>query len=53
MQEHKLKGFKTNQPTKICEYCQKPFAYRKKWKTVWEQVKYCSEKCKRSTKTKR
>ena len=47
MQIKKLKGFKENLPTKICEVCKRPFQYRKKWKTNWEQVKYCSEKCKK------
>jgi hypothetical protein len=25
--------------------CQKPFAWRKKWEKVWDEVKYCSDKC--------
>ncbi|MEQ1829766.1 MAG: DUF2256 domain-containing protein [Pirellula sp.] len=25
-------------PEKICGYCQRPFAWRKKWEKVWEQV---------------
>jgi len=37
-------------PEKICEVCQKPFAWRKKWTRDWEQVKYCSERCRRNTK---
>jgi hypothetical protein len=44
----KLKGFKSNLPTKICENCTRPFQYRKKWKLVWDQVKYCSDKCKKA-----
>ena len=27
--------------------CQRPFTWRKKWKKVWEEVRYCSEKCKK------
>jgi hypothetical protein len=23
----------------------KPFAWRKKWEKVWDEVKYCSDKC--------
>ncbi|MFN3236485.1 MAG: DUF2256 domain-containing protein [Pseudomonadales bacterium] len=38
---------KPNLPHKICVVCQKPFAWRKKWARDWEQVKYCSERCKR------
>nr|WP_306545253.1 DUF2256 domain-containing protein [Malikia spinosa] len=25
-----------------------PFAWRKKWERDWDQVKYCSERCRRS-----
>jgi len=31
---------------KICQRCQRPFEWRKKWSRDWEMVKYCSEKCK-------
>ncbi|MFO0887844.1 MAG: DUF2256 domain-containing protein [Isosphaeraceae bacterium] len=34
-------------PTKVCPVCRRPFAWRKKWEKVWEQVVYCSEACKR------
>ncbi|MCY7347416.1 MAG: DUF2256 domain-containing protein [Pyrinomonadaceae bacterium] len=36
---------KQNLPNKICVICQKPFAWRKKWEKVWDEVKYCSDKC--------
>ena len=39
---------KENLPSKICITCKKPFSWRKKWQKVWDQVKYCSEKCKRN-----
>jgi hypothetical protein len=35
-------------PTKICATCGLPFEYRKKWEKVWDDVKYCSERCRRS-----
>lgn len=38
---------KQNLPTKVCVSCQKPFTWRKKWQSVWDEVKYCSERCKR------
>jgi hypothetical protein len=41
----KIKGLKSNLPTKICVVCKRPFQYRKKWKKVWDEVKYCSKKC--------
>ncbi|MGA1670514.1 MAG: DUF2256 domain-containing protein [Candidatus Nanopelagicaceae bacterium] len=31
---------------KTCERCGLPFEWRKKWARDWENVKYCSEKCK-------
>ncbi|MBK6937805.1 MAG: DUF2256 domain-containing protein [Chitinophagaceae bacterium] len=31
---------------KICIVCERPFTWRKKWETVWDKVKYCSDKCK-------
>lgn len=36
---------KQNLPGKICVVCQKKFVWRKKWEKVWEEVKYCSDKC--------
>ncbi len=38
---------KENLPTKICITCHKSFTWRKKWQPVWDEVKYCSERCKR------
>ncbi|MBL7749467.1 MAG: DUF2256 domain-containing protein [Chitinophagaceae bacterium] len=32
-------------PQRICTVCNRPFTWRKKWKKVWEQVLYCSDKC--------
>ncbi len=30
---------------KICLHCGRPFAWRKKWEKVWDEVRYCSERC--------
>ena len=32
-------------PSKVCPVCGRPFAWRKKWAAVWEQVIYCSDRC--------
>ena len=40
-----IKMKKQNLPTKICKVCNRPFAWRKKWKLNWNKVKYCSKKC--------
>jgi hypothetical protein len=36
-----------NRPTKICVVCGRPFQWRRKWKDVWEEVRYCSDRCRR------
>ncbi len=36
---------KSNLPTKVCAACQRPFTWRKKWERDWDNVKYCSDKC--------
>ncbi|MBW4670698.1 MAG: DUF2256 domain-containing protein [Cyanomargarita calcarea GSE-NOS-MK-12-04C] len=38
---------KSDLPEKICVVCQRPFAWRKKWEDCWDEVKYCSERCRR------
>ncbi len=43
---------KSDLPTKICPVCEKPFSWRKKWKEVWDKVKYCSKRCSGSKKGK-
>ncbi|WP_084631312.1 DUF2256 domain-containing protein [Ferrimonas senticii] len=35
------------QQTKLCAVCQRPFQWRKKWQQCWQQVRYCSERCRR------
>ena len=32
-------------PNKICLACARSFAWRKKWARDWDQVKYCSDRC--------
>ena len=36
---------KEHLPSKICIVCKKPFTWRKKWEKVWNEVKYCSRRC--------
>ncbi len=41
-----MKGVKKQHlPTKVCLTCNRPFTWRKKWEKVWNEVKYCSDKC--------
>ena len=39
---------KSNLPTKICPVCKRPFTWRKKWERNWDEVLYCSERCRRN-----
>ena len=39
---------KADLPTKVCACCRRPFAWRKKWAQVWDEVKYCSDRCRHS-----
>ena len=39
---------KENLPSKVCIICQRPFSWRKKWEKVWDEVKFCSDKCRRN-----
>jgi hypothetical protein len=36
-----------DRPTKICAGCGRPFQWRRKWKAVWDEVRWCSERCRR------
>ncbi len=36
---------KSDLPEKICVTCGRPFTWRKKWAKVWEEVRYCSDRC--------
>ncbi|MEK0449856.1 MAG: hypothetical protein RL088_2124 [Verrucomicrobiota bacterium] len=41
-----MKGVKKhNLPEKNCATCGHPFVWRKKWEGVWDEVKYCSDRC--------
>jgi hypothetical protein len=42
---------KANLPSKTCPVCERPFAWRKKWAAEWDNVRYCSERCRRRKKS--
>ncbi|MEL6738031.1 MAG: DUF2256 domain-containing protein [Pseudomonadota bacterium] len=35
----------------MCAACGLPFTWRKKWERDWENVRYCSDRCRRSKKS--
>ncbi|MFO7481426.1 DUF2256 domain-containing protein [Oceanibaculum nanhaiense] len=43
---------KADLPSKLCQACGRPFAWRKKWRTVWDEVKTCSDRCKSELRQK-
>ncbi|MBT0773222.1 DUF2256 and DUF3253 domain-containing protein [Kineosporia sp. J2-2] len=38
---------KTPDP-KVCASCGRAFAWRRKWAADWDQVRYCSQRCRRN-----
>jgi hypothetical protein len=38
---------KENLPKKICPVCKLEFTWRKKWELDWDNVIYCSNRCKK------
>lgn len=32
-------------PQKVCLACGRPFSWRRKWARDWDQVKFCSDRC--------
>ena len=42
---------KQNLPAKVCLACGRPFTWRKRWERVWDDVKYCSDRCRAKRKT--
>ncbi|MGA1109160.1 MAG: DUF2256 domain-containing protein [Pseudomonadales bacterium] len=42
---------KGNLPEKVCSECGRPFSWRRKWSVLWNDVKYCSDKCRKTRGT--
>jgi len=39
---------KADLPSKTCAACGRPFVWRRKWAKTWNEVKFCSERCRRT-----
>jgi hypothetical protein len=39
---------KAELPSKMCVVCGRPMVWRKSWEKNWDEVKYCSDKCRRN-----
>lgn len=44
---------KADLPEKPCAHCGRPFAWRKKWEKVWDEVRFCSDRCRAEAKRAR
>ncbi|MFN7221841.1 MAG: DUF2256 domain-containing protein [Burkholderiales bacterium] len=42
-----FKGNKSHLPSKPCVVCGREMTWRKAWAKNWDEVKYCSERCRR------
>ncbi|MBI1192629.1 MAG: DUF2256 domain-containing protein [Bacteroidetes bacterium] len=40
-----FRGNKSFLPSKDCAACGQPFSWRKKWARNWDNVRYCSDRC--------
>jgi hypothetical protein len=45
-----FKGNKQNLPQKPCAQCGRAMTWRKAWAKNWEEVKYCSDRCRADAK---
>lgn len=39
---------KADLPVKACAACGLPMVWRKKWARVWDEVRYCSDRCRQA-----
>ncbi|MEM7621167.1 MAG: DUF2256 domain-containing protein [Pseudomonadota bacterium] len=44
---------KADLPRKFCSNCGFSFAWLKKWGQVWDNVRYCSERCRKEAKSRK
>lgn len=47
-----FKGNKSNLPSKLCIQCGLAMSWRKRWALNWDEVKYCSDACRRTAPRK-
>jgi hypothetical protein len=49
-----MRGIKKQHlPEKTCAACGRSFTWRKKWERVWDEVKFCSDRCRATAKQAR
>ena len=43
-----FRGNKAALPSKPCMACGRPMSWRRRWARNWDEVKYCSDACRRT-----
>ncbi|THD03362.1 hypothetical protein B1810_11635 [Panacagrimonas perspica] len=43
-----FRGNKAALPSKPCATCGRPMTWRRRWARCWDEVKFCSEACRRA-----
>ncbi|HKK52474.1 MAG TPA: DUF2256 domain-containing protein [Myxococcota bacterium] len=43
---------KQHLPEKRCAGCGRPMRWRRRWAAVWEEVRFCSQRCRRSRRVR-
>jgi len=41
---------KQDLPRKVCAACGLSFTWRRKWQKTWDEVRYCSDRCRSARK---
>lgn len=44
---------KAHLPEKPCACCGRPFTWRKKWEKMWDEVRFCSDRCRAEARRSR
>jgi hypothetical protein len=43
-----FRGNKSALPSKPCVACGRPMSWRRRWARTWDEVKFCSDACRRA-----
>jgi hypothetical protein len=47
-----FRGNKSALPSKPCVACGRPMSWRRRWARTWDEVKFCSDACRRAKGTR-
>ncbi len=47
-----FRGNKAALPSKPCVACGRPMSWRRRWARTWDEVKFCSDACRRTKGTR-